>query len=83
MTTIVALALVAGLATGFFRPAVYAGIPNLVPEEQLAEANAIIQTVDNASWAVGPVLGGLLTAAAGPCGRVRDQRGLVRRSRRC
>ena len=64
--TIVGLALVAGLATGFFRPAVYAGVPNLVPEEQLAEANAIIQTVENASWAVGPVLGGLLTAAAGP-----------------
>ncbi|HKI93048.1 MAG TPA: MFS transporter, partial [Gaiellaceae bacterium] len=64
--TIVALALVAGLATGFFRPAVYAGIPNLVSEEQLASANAIVQTIDNASWAVGPVLGGLLTAAAGP-----------------
>ena len=30
---IVALALVAGLATGFFRPAVYAGVPNLVPED--------------------------------------------------
>lgn len=66
VTTIVALALVAGLATGFFRPAVYASMPNLVPEEQLAQANAIIQTVDNASWAIGPVLGGLLTAAAGP-----------------
>ena len=33
--TIVALALVAGLATGFFRPAVYAGLPNLVPDELL------------------------------------------------
>ena len=63
---IVALALVAGLATGFFRPAVYAGVPNLVPEEQLGAANALLQTVENISWAVGPVLGGLLTAAAGP-----------------
>jgi MFS family permease len=63
---IVALALVAGLATGFFRPAVYAGVPNLVPEEQLPEANALLQTVENVSWAVGPVLGGVLTAAAGP-----------------
>jgi MFS family permease len=63
---IVALALVAGLATGFFRPAVYAGVPNLVPEEQLPEANALLQTVENLSWAVGPVLGGILTAAAGP-----------------
>jgi MFS family permease len=63
---IVGLALVAGLATGFFRPAVYAGIPNLVPEDQLPEANALLQTVENLSWAVGPVLGGILTAAAGP-----------------
>jgi len=63
---IVALAAVAGLATGFFRPAVYAGVPNLVPEDQLPEANALLQTVENASWAIGPVLGGLLTAAAGP-----------------
>ena len=63
---IVGLALVAGLATGFFRPAVYAGVPNLVPESQLGAANALIQTVENLSWAAGPVVGGLLTAAAGP-----------------
>ncbi len=63
---IVALALVAGLATGFFRPAVYAGVPNLVPEGELPEANALIQTVENAAWAIAPVLGGILTAAAGP-----------------
>ncbi len=63
---VVALALGAGLATGFFRPAVFAGVPNLVPEVELASANALLQGVENASWAVGPVLGGLLTAAAGP-----------------
>ncbi len=65
-TEIVALAAVAGLATGFFRPAVYAGVPNLVPEELLPEANAVLQTIENVSWAAGPVLGGVLTAAAGP-----------------
>jgi MFS family permease len=64
--SIVALALVAGLATGFFRPAVYAGVPNLVPEDQLPEANALLLTIENVSWAIGPVLGGILTAAAGP-----------------
>ena len=63
---IVALAFVAGLANGFFRPAVYAGLPNLVPEEELPQANGLLQSVENASWAVGPVVGGLLTAAAGP-----------------
>jgi MFS family permease len=63
---IVALAFVAGLATGFFRPAVYAGIPNLVPEEDLPHANALLQSVENMSWAIGPILGGLLTAATSP-----------------
>ena len=64
--TVVGLALVAGLATGFFRPAVYAGIPNLVAEEELPRANALLQTVENASWAIGPLIGGALTGAAGP-----------------
>jgi MFS family permease len=63
---IVVLALVAGLATGFFRPAVYAGVPNLVPEQMLGPANALLQTIENISWAVGPVVGGVLTAASGP-----------------
>jgi MFS family permease len=59
---VVALALVAGLATGFFRPAVYAGVPNLVDEELLPKANALLQTVENLSWMLGPLLG----AVAGP-----------------
>jgi MFS family permease len=64
--TVVALAFVAGLANGFFRPAVYAGLPNLVPEAELPGANALLQTVENLSWAIGPLLGGILTAVAGP-----------------
>lgn len=63
---IVALAAVAGVANGFFRPAVYAGIPNLVPDDELPAANALLQAMENVSWAVGPILGGVLTAAAGP-----------------
>jgi dTMP kinase len=63
---IVALAAVAGLANGFFRPAVYAGVPNLVPDDELPAANALLQAMENVSWAIGPIIGGLLTAAAGP-----------------
>lgn len=63
---IVVLAAVAGFATGFFRPAVYAGLPNLVRDEDLAGANSILQTIENAAWALGPILGGLLVAATGP-----------------
>ena len=63
---IVALAGIAGLATGFFRPAVYAGLPNLVAEHELARANSLIQTSENVSWTVAPVIGGALVAASGP-----------------
>ena len=63
---IVALAAVAGLATGFFRPAVYAGLPNLVEEDDLAQANSLLQTGENISWTVAPVAGGALVAAANP-----------------
>jgi MFS family permease len=59
---VVALAFVAGLATGFFRPAVYAGVPNLVEPALLPKANALLQTVENISWMLGPILGAL----AGP-----------------
>ena len=64
--TVVGLAFVAGLATGFFRPAVFAGVPNLVPDEELPAANALLQGIENLSWAIGPLLGGILTGAWGP-----------------
>jgi MFS family permease len=63
---IVALAAVAGFATGFFRPAVYAGLPNLVRDEDLPAANSVIQTIENVTLAAGPVAGGLLVSATGP-----------------
>jgi MFS family permease len=63
---IIALAAVAGFATGFFRPAVYAGLPNLVPDRDLANANSILQTIENTAWGLGPILGGVLVAATGP-----------------
>ena len=64
--TLVGLAFLAGVATGFFRPAVYAGLPNLVSDEDLPEANSLLQAVENLAWTIGPVLGGILVAAEGP-----------------
>lgn len=64
--TIVALAAIAGFTTGFFRPAVYAGLPNLVSETDLARANSLIQTGENVSWTLAPVLGGALVAVSSP-----------------
>ena len=63
---IVALALVVGFANGFFRPAAYAGMPNLVDRADLARANSLFQATDNLTWLLGPLLGGLLLAAYGP-----------------
>lgn len=63
---IVALAGASGVATGFFRPAVYAGLPNLVEDEELAEANSLLAGIENLAWMVGPIVGGALLASSGP-----------------
>ena len=63
---IVALAAVAGVATGLFRPALYAGVPNLVDERDLPSANSLLQSVENLTWALAPVLGGVLVAVWSP-----------------
>jgi MFS family permease len=62
---IVVLAGVAGFATGFFRPAVYAGLPNLVDDEDLPSANSLLQGVENLAVTLGPLAGGVLVAATG------------------
>lgn len=65
---IVGLAAVAGFATGFFRPSVYAGLPNLVDDSELPSANALVQSVEALTTIVGPLVGGVLVAASGPDG---------------
>ena len=64
---IVGLAAVAGIATGFFRPAAYAGLPNLVDgDDDLTEANALFGSAENAAWAIGPIFAGFLYQLSGP-----------------
>ena len=63
---IVALAGISGVATGFFRPAAYAGLPNLVPDDELTNANSLLQTIETLAWMIGPVVGALLYTAWGP-----------------
>jgi len=64
--SIVALATVAGIGNAFFRPAVLAGLPNLVPDDELADANALLQLVEWLTTAVGPFAGGAIVAASSP-----------------
>lgn len=63
---IVLLALAAGVFTSLFRPALYAGLPNLVSDEDLPQANGLLQTAENLTWAVGAFVGGALVAISGP-----------------
>jgi MFS family permease len=63
---VVLLAVVAGIGNAFFRPAVLAGIPNLVSEAELGSANALLQLVEWTATALGPLVGGAIVAASGP-----------------
>ena len=63
---IIGLAAVAGVANSFFRPAVLAGIPNLLSETELASGTALLQATDWAAATIGPILGGILTGASSP-----------------
>jgi MFS family permease len=63
---VVVLAVVAGIGNAFFRPAVLAGVPNLVSASELGPANALLQLVEWTTTALGPLLGGVLVAASGP-----------------
>jgi MFS family permease len=55
-----------GAATGFFGPAFDAVVPDLVPPEELDQANALDQVVRPIALRIaGPACGGLLVAAAG------------------
>ena len=56
----------AGFATGFFRPASYAGLPNLVDEVDLPAANSLLRSTAYLTTVVGTLLGGASSLAAGP-----------------
>lgn len=63
---IVTLAAAAGFATGFFRPASYAGLPNLVRAEDLPSANSRLRAGEYLSWTIGTALGGVIVAISSP-----------------
>ena len=63
---ILALAAVAGVANSFFRPAVLAGVPNLVSPGDLASATSLLQATDWLATAVGPILGGSIAGWGSP-----------------
>jgi MFS family permease len=60
-----ALAFVASVVAQPFWAASGAAIPNLVPEEELSRANAVLSAAGSTASLVGPALGGLLIAVFG------------------
>lgn len=64
--TLIALSAASGVAEGFFMPAQTALIPRIAPAEQLTDANALLGMADSATSIAGPVLAGVIVAAAGP-----------------
>jgi MFS family permease len=56
---ICALSAVAGFSAAFFRPSCYSAIPNLVREDSLIAANALMQAAENLATLMGPVLAGV------------------------
>src|SRR5213596_2128943 len=59
----------AGASTSFavaYGPSVNAALPGLVGEDDLAAANAIVQTLTNVCIALGPAIGGILLLLGSP-----------------
>jgi predicted MFS family arabinose efflux permease len=63
--TLALFAGITGAATGFFNPASTGLLPEVVPPEELQPANALRATAVSAGEIAGPLLAGVLVAAAG------------------
>lgn len=62
----VALALLAGVGTGLFRPAVMAGLPSLVSPARLPAATSLYGALADVGFTLGPAIAGLGLLLAGP-----------------
>jgi DHA3 family tetracycline resistance protein-like MFS transporter len=63
------VAFVIGVGTAFVKPASSALVPAVVPKDELVAASALLESAEQgATMFIGPGIGGLLVAAAGPGG---------------
>jgi MFS family permease len=65
---LVVVQVVYGAADAFFRPAMLALLPELLDDDQLQPANALLGLSSNVSMVLGPVVAGVLVAAIGAGG---------------
>lgn len=59
-------ALVAGAATGLYRPAILAALPGLFSRERASAATAVYSSITDLGYTVGPALAALALLLAGP-----------------
>jgi MFS family permease len=62
----VGLALIAGVGTALFKPAVLAGLPNLVDDERLPAATSLYGAIADLGHTLGPALAGAALLVTGP-----------------
>ncbi|MCI0689938.1 MAG: MFS transporter [Sporichthyaceae bacterium] len=60
------LAAVGGATSAFFTPAAQGVLPQIVAEDELREANALLRLVMNVAKVAGPAVGGLVVVLVGP-----------------
>lgn len=65
LTLALTLLIILSVGTVFFRAAIYALIPSVVPKHELATANALLQTTERIAEVVGGLLGSAIVLAVG------------------
>ncbi|MBT2420662.1 MFS transporter [Streptomyces sp. ISL-22] len=65
-TSIAVCGFVSGTAVAFTVPAAQGAVAQIVPAEQLQQANALLRLPGNAVKALGPAVGGVVVAVSGP-----------------
>jgi MFS family permease len=63
---ILTLALLAGVGTALFKPAILAGLPSMVDERSLPAATSLYGAINDLGHTLGPALAGALLLVAGP-----------------
>src|SRR5262245_52216165 len=65
---VIVIAMISGVATALYAPAMHSVVPSLVPPDQLLPAISLNSVQFNLARSVGPALAGLLYAPIGPQG---------------
>lgn len=60
------LVFLTAVTSGIFGPALYSSIPDIVPQNRILQANAMMQTTGQIGLLLGPIIGGLLVTIWNP-----------------